>query len=97
MTGEPLYPMGPTVEIFIDGQSVQAREGEPIAAVFLRLDDIHTRTSYPSRKPRAPFCMMGVCFECLVHLESRGTVRSCQQAVTAGMKIDRYDYPKRLA
>ncbi|RUV97486.1 (2Fe-2S)-binding protein [Mesorhizobium sp. M5C.F.Ca.IN.020.14.1.1] len=96
MTTETIFPTRPSVEITIDGKAVAAREGEPLAAVFLRLEDIHTRTSFFSSQPRAPFCMMGVCYECLVHIEDIGTIRSCQQAVTAGMKVERYDHPKRL-
>lgn len=96
MTNLVIYPTGSVVEITVDGRTVAAYSGEPLAAVFLRLDDIHTRTSFPSAKPRAPYCMMGVCFECVVHVEDVGTIRSCQQTVHAGMKVVRHDHPKRL-
>lgn len=96
MTTELVFPTGRNVEIIIDGKAIAAREGEPLAAVFLRLDDMHTRTSFFSSQPRAPFCMMGVCYECLVHIEDAGTIRSCQQVVTAGMKVERFDHPKGL-
>lgn len=91
-----LLNRGTSVEIVIDNRVVAAREGEPLAAVFLRQDDVHTRTSYPSSEPRAPFCMMGVCFECVVHVDGVGTVRSCQQSVRDGMRVARHDQPKRL-
>ncbi len=91
-----LLTSGTSVEIVIDNRAVVAREGEPLAAVFLRQDDVHTRTSYPSSEPRAPFCMMGVCFECVVHVDGVGTVRSCQQSVSEGMRVTRHDQPKRL-
>lgn len=91
-----VFSSGPVIQITIDNQVVSAHEGEPLAAVFLRLDDVHTRTSFLSSTPRAPYCMMGVCFECLVHVEGMGTIRSCQQAVAAGMKVERYDHPKGL-
>lgn len=84
------------VSITIDGQSVAAREGEPLASVFLRLDDIHTRLSLPSGQPRAPFCMMGACFECLVYVKGRGRTRSCQELVRAGMMVERQDSLARL-
>ncbi|PBB11758.1 (2Fe-2S)-binding protein [Mesorhizobium loti] len=91
-----VFPSGSAVEITVDGRVVAACDGELLAAVFLRLEDIHTRTSFPSAQPRAPYCMMGVCFECDVHVENIGTIRSCQQTVHAGMKVERQDYPKRL-
>ena len=96
MTQDNIYAVGQIVEITIDGQTVEAREGEPLAAVFLRLDDPHTRTSFFSSTPRAPYCMMGVCYECLVHVEGMGTIRSCQQTVTADMSVARFDQPKSL-
>ena len=96
MTDKVLFPSGSAVKIMVDGRSVIARDGEPLAAVFLRMDDIHTRTSFPSAEPRAPYCMMGVCFECVVHIEGLGTIRSCQQTVHADMKIERHDHLKRL-
>ncbi|ARS71031.1 (2Fe-2S)-binding protein [Sinorhizobium meliloti] len=96
MTDKTLVSTAPSVEITVDGDAVLARKGEPLAAVFLRLEDMHTRTSFFSSQPRAPFCMMGVCYECLVEVEGIGTIRSCQQAVNAGMKVQRYDHPKRL-
>ncbi|MBY5760140.1 (2Fe-2S)-binding protein [Rhizobium leguminosarum] len=96
MTNGVLFPSGPSVEITIDGHVVAANDGEPLAAVFLRLDDIHTRTSFPSAQLRAPYCMMGICFECVVHVEDIGAIRSCQQTVHAGMKVERHDHPKRL-
>lgn len=97
MTQTIVFPIGPAIEITIDGNKVVAQDGEPLAAVFLRLDDIHTRTSYPSVEQRAPYCMMGVCFECVVNVEDIGTIRSCQQTVHAGMTVVRKDHPKRLA
>lgn len=93
---EALLTSGTTVEIMIDDRAISAHEGEPLAAVFLRQDDVHTRISYPSVAPRAPFCMMGVCFECVVHVEGTGTVRSCQISVREGMRVARQDQPKRL-
>lgn len=89
MTEVAGFAPGLTVEITIDGKAISAHEGEPLAAVFLRLDDVHTRLSYPSGQPRAPFCMMGVCFECVVHVDGSGTLRSCQEPVRAGLKVRR--------
>ncbi len=96
MTTTIAFPAGSPVEITIDGSTVQAHSGEPLAAVFLRMDDIHTRTSFPSGAQRAPYCMMGVCFECVVHVEDVGSIRSCQLTVQAGIKVIRNDRPKRL-
>ncbi len=89
MTGITIVPMGRAVEIVIDGELISAHEGEPLAAVFLRLPDNHTKTMVGSGNARAPYCMMGVCYECLVHIDGIGAVRSCQEMVRAGMKVER--------
>lgn len=89
MTELVIFPTGRPVEIVIDGETVRAYESEPLAAVFLRLADIHTRTMAGSGEARAPYCMMGVCYECLVHIDGVGTVRSCQEPVRADMTVHR--------
>ena len=39
--------------------------------------------------PRAPFCMMGACFECLVEIDGRANQRACQVRVRGGMRVRR--------
>lgn len=90
------FTSGRLVQIKLDGQVVEAREGEPLAAVFLRQDDMHTRRSFPSAQPRGPFCMMGVCFECVVHVEGLGATRSCQELVREGLSVWRQDSVRGL-
>lgn len=95
MMEEPMYPSGRAVDITLDGRVVTAREGEPLAAVFLRLD-APTRLSHPSARPRAPYCMMGVCYDCVVTIAGRGRIRSCQETVREGMIVERVDRPVEL-
>ncbi|RZV48935.1 MAG: (2Fe-2S)-binding protein, partial [Pseudomonadales bacterium] len=40
-------------------------------------------------KPRAPYCMMGVCFECLVEIDGVPNCQSCRVSVKEGMQICR--------
>lgn len=84
-----IVPTSQPVEITIDGELIHAHEGEPLAAVFLRLPDTHTKTMAGSGAARAPFCLMGVCYECLVVIDGIGMVRSCQEIVQAGMRVER--------
>jgi len=77
---------GQQVELSIDGVSVSAWEGETLASVLL----LHRRNAFyltHNGAPRAPFCNMGTCFECRVHLEGRGWVLACMNPVESGMKI----------
>lgn len=77
------------VTIFIDGQSVIAEAGENLAAVLLRQAEGWSRTTTVTQSPRAPYCMMGVCFECLAEVDGVGSVQACLTPVRAGMRISR--------
>ena len=43
-----------------------ARAGDTVAAALLAAGIDHCRTTPVSGAPRAPYCLMGVCFDCLV-------------------------------
>lgn len=75
------------VEIFVDGQRVLAREGETLAAALLNADVVPFRHTPVSGQPRAPLCLMGVCFDCLVEVDSAKNVQSCMVQVRAGMQV----------
>lgn len=77
------------VEIELDGEVVSVPADISIAAALLALDAIPFRSSPVSGAPRAPFCMMGVCFECLLEVDGVSGQRACQVQVQAGMRIRR--------
>ena len=77
------------VEIHIDGQSVRAIEGESVAAALLAAGLRSCRTTPISGAPRAPYCMMGVCYECLVEIDGVPNRQSCQIPVREGMQVRR--------
>ncbi len=77
------------VEIEIDGQASRAREGESVAAAVLASGLRACRTTPISGAPRAPYCMMGVCFECLMEIDGVPNRQACQVEVREGMQIRR--------
>lgn len=77
------------VTIYIDGQPTMAEAGETVAGVLLRQSNATTRTTPVHESPRTPYCMMGVCFDCLAIVDDIGSIQSCQVAVRDGMKIER--------
>jgi len=77
------------VNIQIDGKATRAREGDSVAAALLAAGLRSCRTTPISGKPRAPFCMMGVCYECLVEINGVPNRQSCQITVQEGMQIRR--------
>lgn len=84
----------PALTLYIDGQAVQAQPGETVAAVMLRQDSPITRTTPVLGSPRAPYCMMGVCFECLAIVDGIASTQTCMMPVKAGMQVQR-QYGKR--
>lgn len=77
----------PVVPITIDGEPVQARAGDTVAAALLAAGRATCRSTPVSGAPRGPYCMMGVCFECLVSVDGIGNRQGCQVIVQPGMAV----------
>jgi D-hydroxyproline dehydrogenase subunit gamma len=77
-----------TVEVTIDGRSARVRAGDTVAAALLSAGVLASRAADVSGTPRAPYCMMGVCFECLVTVDGVGSRQGCLVPVKPGMRID---------
>jgi len=75
------------VEIFVDGVSVRARTGDTVSAALLASGLDARRATAVSGAPRLPYCMMGVCFDCLVTIDGVGNRQGCLVPVSPGMKI----------
>jgi len=77
-----------TISVIIDGKSVCARAGDSVAATLLAAGFDRCRTSPVSGAPRGPYCLMGVCFECLVSVDGVGNRQGCLVLVREGMRIE---------
>jgi sarcosine oxidase subunit alpha len=77
-----------TVSLTIEGMRVEARPGDTVAAAMLAAGFEHCRTTPISGAPRAPYCIMGVCFECLVTIDGVGNRQGCLVAVREGMRVE---------
>ena len=78
----------PEVSITVDGRPVAAREGESVAAALLAAGSVACRTTAVTGAPRGPYCMMGVCFDCLVTVDGTANVQGCMTRVRDGMRIE---------
>jgi len=76
------------VGIIIEGQRVTAREGDTVAAALLASGLDVRRSTAVSGAKRLPYCMMGVCFDCLVTIDGVGNRQGCLVPVREGMKIE---------
>jgi predicted molibdopterin-dependent oxidoreductase YjgC len=83
----PANEQGLAVEIFVEGRRVAAREGETLAVALLNAGVVPFRHTPVSGQPRAPLCLMGVCFDCLVEVDGAQNMQSCMLQVRAGMQV----------
>ena len=75
------------VTLWFEGNAVSAIEGESVAAAVLNAGIRPTRTTAISGAPRAPYCMMGVCFECLMEIDGKPNTQACMTEVQEGMQV----------
>lgn len=76
------------VHLTVDGEPVAARPGDTVAAALLAHSGDASRHS-ATGAPRTAYCMMGVCFECLVEVDGRPNVQGCLTEVRDGMTLRR--------
>lgn len=76
------------VSININGKPFNVPAGETVAAAVLVSGISPTRITPVSSSPRAPFCLMGLCYECLMVINGLPNQRACQQQVAEGMIIE---------
>jgi sarcosine oxidase, subunit alpha len=83
----PEVRRGLQVQIQVDGKTIDAYQGETIAAALLSAGIRTFRLSQKHKQPRGLYCGMGVCYECQVTVNGVHGVRACLEPVEAGMEI----------
>jgi len=78
--------------ISFEGQIYQAISGDTVGAALLRANHLSFRQASPT-DARGPYCMMGICFECLVVIDGKPNQQACQTMARAGMEIERQMMP----
>ena len=78
-----------TVPVEVEGRPVLAPEGASAAAAVLLAGFPAIRETGVGGAPRGPYCLMGVCFECLAEIDGVPNRQSCMVTVAPGMTIRR--------
>jgi D-hydroxyproline dehydrogenase subunit gamma len=78
---------GSPVSITVDGKLIAVPAGASVAAALLLAGAVPSRANPVSGAPRAPYCMMGVCFECLVEIDGIAERQACMIAAAEGMRV----------
>lgn len=76
------------VTLTIDGKPFHARADDTVAAALFAAGVEHCRATPVSGAPRMAYCMMGVCFDCLVTIDGVGNRQACMQRVRQGMAVE---------
>jgi sarcosine oxidase subunit alpha len=79
---------GETLSLKVDGKPIRARAGDTVAAAMLAAGVDRFRTTPVTEAPRAPYCLMGVCFDCLVTIDGVGSRQACLVPVREGMAVE---------
>ena len=87
---------GETVAIRFEGQRLPVPAGETVAAAILANDPGYTRTTVVSGAARAPYCLMGTCFECLMEIDGVENRQACMTIVAEGMIINRQNRKREM-
>jgi len=77
-----------SIRVFLNGQSIEAVEGQSVGAFLLQQNERITRTTRFNEKPRGMFCGIGVCFDCLITVDGLINQRACMTNIRDGMSIE---------
>ena len=80
--------IGESIQLTVDGKPVRARAGDTVAGAMLAAGVERFRTTPVTESPRAPYCLMGVCFDCLVTIDGIGSRQACLVPVREGMRVE---------
>jgi hypothetical protein len=92
-----LDPGEETVEVFVEGCAVTMPRGASAAAALLAAGLDAIRETPVSGAKRGPYCLMGLCFDCLAEIDSVPNRQSCMVTVAPGMRIERQHRARRVS
>ena len=79
----------PTIEVEVEGRMVHVPEGASAAAAVLLAGLASLRDTPVTGSARTPYCMMGVCFDCLAEIDGVPNRQSCMVPARPGMRVRR--------
>jgi D-hydroxyproline dehydrogenase subunit gamma len=80
-------PRPATVEVFVGETALRVPEGATAAAAVLLAGLPAIRETPVTGAPRLPYCMMGICFDCLAEIDGVANRQACMVTVRPGMRI----------
>lgn len=81
-------PACDTLTFYYNGQPLEARVGDTIAAALTDNGIRVFRETAKRREPRGLFCAIGQCTDCVMVVNGRPNVRTCVTRVEPGMRVE---------
>src|SRR5207302_7557466 len=78
-----------TIRVEVEGRSILVPPGASAAAAVLLAGLASIRDTPVGGSERVPYCMMGVCFDCLAEIDGVPNRQSCMVSARPGMRIRR--------
>jgi hypothetical protein len=78
-----------TIAVIVEGRTIFVPAGASAAAAVLVAGLRSIRETPVEGSERAPYCMMGVCFDCLAEIDGIPNRQSCMVEARPGMRIRR--------
>lgn len=88
-------PPAKLVPLEVDGHVIHAADGSTLAIALMQAG-VHTIRHNHRGEPRAPYCLMGACFECLVQVNGQEQVQSCMVRVESGLRVRLAQGPREV-
>ena len=83
-------PISDSIIIWFCDRRIEAAADDSVAAALLAASISCFGRTAISGAPRAPFCMIGNCFDCLVEIDGETNLQACLVPVRGGMRIRPY-------
>jgi hypothetical protein len=78
-----------TITVTVEGRTVPVPAGASAAAAVLIAGFSSIRETPVEGRERGPYCMMGICFDCLAEIDGVPNRQSCMVEARPGMRIRR--------
>lgn len=76
-------------EFLFEGRPIPFRPGQSLAGALMAAGIVHFRKTPVSGSERGPWCLMGICYECLLRVDGSDNQRACMTAARPGMNVER--------
>ncbi|WP_457256408.1 (2Fe-2S)-binding protein [Pedococcus sp. P5_B7] len=76
------------VTLSFNGRPISAQAGQSVGAALMDAGIRSWRTTRRNQRPRGLFCGIGICFDCLLTIDSQLNQRACLVTVRDGMTLE---------